>query len=97
MALDLAAELIAALRSSSGREALAEALRPVVADELKRALDEKRQRPETLAEIMGVDPETARGRERRDPELRALAVETRGRRRLYLRHQVDAHLKARGR
>ena len=91
MIVDLAAELVSALRSPSGRDALREALAPVVADEIKRALEEQGATPKPLAEIWGVSPETARGRERRDPGLQKLAIKS-GRRRLYLPHQVLAYM-----
>jgi hypothetical protein len=94
VAFDLEAEVVAALRSSSGREALAEALRPVIAAEMARALAAQQDTPKPLAEIWGVSAETARGRERRDPELRKLAIKS-GRRRVYLPHQVVEHMRLR--
>ncbi len=84
-ALDVAAEVVAALRSPEGRAALTEALRPVVAEELARAT--KAPALEPLATILGCSLPAARMRELRDPELRALAVQS-GRRRLYRRDQV---------
>jgi hypothetical protein len=100
VAIDLAAEFIAALRSSPAREAIAEAVRGVVASEVRAALDATRDKPRPLDEILSelegrtITPEVARGRERRDPLLRALSVDQKGRRRRYLRHQVERHLRA---
>lgn len=96
MALDLAAELVAALRSPSGRDALREALAPVVAAELQRVLGEQRETPRPLAEILGIGADAARKREARDAELRKLAIAS-GRRRLYLAHQVLEHMQRSGR
>lgn len=102
MALDLTAELVAALRSSSAREALREIFAEDFA-QLRQAIDSTRDKPQPLDAILSaiegheITPEVARGRERRDPALRALAVGQHGRRRLYLRHQVEQHLRARSR
>lgn len=75
--IDLAAELVAALRSDAGRAALADALRPVVAaavrEELSRAgdslLDDR-----AAAEHVGLSVVAFRARVRRERDLAALAL-----------------------
>jgi hypothetical protein len=89
--LDVAAEVISALRSSSGRDAIAAAVAPVVASEVAKALAEREEKLETLATILGVALDTARKRLKRDHELRALGVVV-GRQWKAKRSVVLAHL-----
>ena len=97
--IDLGAELLAALRSSDGRAAIAEAVRPVLAAELRRALDEReRDRLIGLADLAALlgSPSVgaAKMAVRRDPELAALALRV-GSRRRWQRSAVLALLDAR--
>jgi hypothetical protein len=93
MTFDLTGDLVAALGSPSGRAALREALAPVIADEVKRAISEQHQKLQPLADILHLSLDAARKREARDPGLRKLAIAS-GRRRLYLAHQVHTYLQA---
>lgn len=96
MALDLASELIAALRSSDGMAAVADAVRGVVADEVRRVLAEQGEQLRPLNEILSCSRPAANARLARDPGLRALGVPV-GRRLLFRRSDVEAYLKTRGR
>lgn len=84
--IDLGAELLAALRSPDGRAALADAMRPVVAAEVRTALVEREQ--DRMVDLRGLaallgSPSTAAAKMavRRDPELAALALRMGSRRR----------------
>jgi hypothetical protein len=76
--IDLAAEIVSALRSSSGREAIAAAVAPVVAAEVTKALAEREERLQTYAEIVGLRPDSGRKviarAKKTDPELVALGT-----------------------
>lgn len=96
MAIDLAGEVVAALRSDGGRAALAEALRPVVAEEVRAALAEGEQRLEPLSAILGVSSRAAAARLRRHEGLRALGTPTGRGRFLFRRVEVEQYLRARG-
>ena len=87
MSVDLAAEVVAALRSEAGRAALKDAIAPVVADEVRRALAEKSDVLEPLSNILGVSKKAASARLTREPELRKLGVRV-GRRTLFTRARV---------
>ncbi len=92
--IDVAAEILAALRSPEVAKAIAEVVRPVVAEEVERLLDRRRDEPlKPLAEILGLTPNAARMREARDPRLMALAVPV-GRRRFYRAAEVELYLRA---
>ena len=92
MNLDLAAELVAALRSPSGREALREALAPVIADELQRALEQRAaDQLVPLAKILGKSAKAAAMQLSRDAGLRSLGVPC-GRRLLFKPSVVERYL-----
>jgi hypothetical protein len=92
----LAAEVVAALRSTSGREAIADAAEPMVERVLRRVLAELQERLEPLHAIREVKPDTARKMIKRDAALAALAVTTRGRTLLFKRSAVLAYLAEKG-
>lgn len=99
MSLDLAAEVVAALRSPDGRTALADALRPVIAAEVQAALAHRGEAEildgPALARLLGVTPAALRMRLRRGSDLAAVARTVDGRR-VWRRADVDLLL-ARGR
>lgn len=84
MALDLAGELLSALRSPEGRRALAEALRPVVAEEIRRALEDREADAvldtNALAKLLGCSPRALRARIVRGSALGSIVFEIDGRR-----------------
>ncbi len=94
MPIDLASEWIAALRSPDAQKALAEALRPIVADELDRVLKANGEHLAPLATIVGSSVRAAAARLRRDNGLRALGIPI-GRRLFFRRSEVELYLKQR--
>lgn len=97
--IDLGGELLAALRSTDGQTAVAEAVRAVVAAEVRAALAEQREcqllDSRGLADYLGTTPAALRMRLRRGSDLAAIAVELDGKR-AWRRADVEA-LIARGR
>jgi len=76
--IDIGAELVSALRSPEGQRAVVEAVRAAVAEELKRALDERDSEQlldtNALAKLMGVPSARAmRARLSRGSQLAGLA------------------------
>jgi hypothetical protein len=96
VAIDLVGEWIAALQSPDGRAAIAEALRPVVAEETRRALDDHSERLEPLAAILGCSTRAAAARLRRDAGLRALGVPMGRGRFVFKRAEVQQYMRTRG-
>jgi hypothetical protein len=95
VAIDLIGEWVAALRSPDGRAAIADAVRPVVAEEARRALVEHGERLESLAAILGCSTRAAAARLRRDAGLRALGVPVGRGRLVFKRSEVEAHMRGR--
>lgn len=82
--IDIGAELVSALLSPDGRRAVADAVRVVVAEELKRALDERDADQlldtKALARLLGAPSARAvRARLSRGSELAAIAFVVDGR------------------
>jgi hypothetical protein len=96
MAIDIVPDIIAALRSAGGREALADAVRAVVHEEIRLALAEQRDTLKPLSAILGISAAAARMRITRDPRLRAVGFPI-GRRLLFRAHEVEAYLRGCGR
>ncbi len=95
--IDLVAAIADALRSPEVAKSIAEAVRPIVAEEVAKALAAVKVEPlEPLGEILGCSDDAARMREVRDPGYAPLAVVV-GRRRLYRRGDVESYLRAKGR
>lgn len=88
----LADEVREAVRAEM--DAIVTAMRPAIADELRRVLDERNEKIEPLAAILGIATDSALKREKRDPGLKALAVCKVGRQRRYRRASVMAYLAA---
>lgn len=97
MALDLASELVAALRSPDGRAALADAVGGVVDDIVKKRLAEQAEQLQPLAAILGCSRKAASARLRSDARLRQLGVPQGANRPMLFRpSEVTAYLKSRG-
>jgi hypothetical protein len=96
MIVPLEEAIISALRSTSGRDALREALVPIINEVVAQVRDAAVETPQPLRDILGVKPDSARKIEARDAKrggtLKQLAVGMRGRSRLYLRSQVHAYM-----
>lgn len=93
MPLDLASELLAALRSPDGRSALAEAVEPVVERVVRRLLDENDQDQlldtNALSRVLGISPRALRMRLTRGSQLAEIALSIDGRR-VWRRRDVQA-------
>ena len=94
MSVDLAPEVVAALRSPQGRAALADAIVPLLAAEIRAALAERADILEPLHEIIGGTRKGSWSRAQRDDGLRALGVPV-SRRLMFRRSEVLAYLKQR--
>jgi hypothetical protein len=96
--IDLGAELLAALRSPAGREALAEALGPVIWAAVREALEARETDRlvglDGLGQLLGCSADAAKMRCTRDAELAGLAVRV-GSRRRWRRSEVMALLATR--
>jgi hypothetical protein len=81
--IDLAAEFVRALQSEAGREALAEAVRVVVRDEVRVGLErrdsDRIMDTGELASYLGISPAALRKRISRGSELASLRFELDGR------------------
>jgi len=96
--IDLAAEVLAALRSPEGRAALVDPLRPVIAEAVRAVLDERERDAllgiADLAALLGCSPAAAKARVHRDSELAGLALRV-GSRRKWRRSEVLTLLESR--
>jgi len=99
MTVDLAGEVLAALRSPEGQAALAEAIRPVVAEVVREALAEREADrlldAPALARYLGCSPAALRMRLHRGSALAQLALTVDGRR-VWRRSDVEAMLRRAG-
>ena len=97
--IDVGPEVVAALRSPGGQAAIAEAVAPVVAAEVRRAFDEAAHDAlldsRRAAEYLGLSRAAFKQRRRRDPSLEALALGG-GRSRRWRRTDLDGWLRDRG-
>jgi hypothetical protein len=89
--IDIASEVVHALRSDAGQQALGDALRAAVAPLLRTALDEHDEKLLPLASILGITDDAARKRLRRSPQLRAMGVPN-GRRLVFKASVVQSYL-----
>lgn len=91
--IDLGAELVAALRSPDGRAALADAVRTVVAVEVRAALNQSEEAhyldSSALAKMLGISPAALRMRLRRGSAFSGIALTVDGKR-VWRRGDIEA-------